>query len=153
MQSVFAVERLTDERASHAFPLVQASNPGIELPAWLDFVRFHNSQFPADNSGVMAMRDSTDCFCGVFAYRIEQDVRNGRIFSIQLFVAADIMNSLSTVRALLDAAETSASKLVCAAVQVRLSKDQAVMGSHLETLGLATDGYFAARVIQTAGLN
>jgi hypothetical protein len=153
MQTSFVIERLTNEQASQAFPLVHASNPGIELPGWRDFVRFHNSQLPLDHSGVFAMRDRASCICGVFAYRLEQDLINGPIFSIQLFLAADILNSLSTVRALLDAAEVSASKLACTVVQVRLSKNQAMIGSQLETLGLATDGYFAARMVQTAGLN
>jgi hypothetical protein len=153
MQPSFSVERLTNERASHAFPLVQASTPGIDLSAWSDFVRFHNAQVPANHSGVLAMRDHTDCVCGVVAFRVEQDLRNGPTFSIQLFIAADILNSLSTVRALLHAAEVWASKLACTAVQVRLSANQALMSSHLDSLGLATNDRLASRMIQIAGLS
>jgi len=87
------------------------------------------------------MRDRTDCICGIFAYRIEQDLRNGPTLSIQLFIAADVLNSSLTVRALLDAADMSASKLGCTAIQIRLSKGQSVTESHLRNLGLARDAY------------
>jgi hypothetical protein len=99
------------------------------------------------------MRDCADCICGVLAYRVEQDLRTGPVFSIQLFIAADILNSLSTVRALLDAAELSAFKLGCAAVQVRTSNDQAVTGAHLRALGLARDAYLSCRKIEAARLS
>jgi len=148
MQISFAIDRLTDEQASQAFPLVQGAKPGIELPAWREFVRFHNSQLPADHSGVLAMRDCGDCICGIFAYRVEQDLISGPIFSIQLFVAADILNSLSTVSALMDAAEASAYKLGCAAVQIRMSNDQRIMDSHLQTLGVTRDAYVSCRKVE-----
>jgi hypothetical protein len=153
MQISFAIDRLTDEQASQAFPLVQGAKPGIELPAWREFVRFHNSQLPAGHSGVLAMRDGGDCICGIFAYRVEQDLMSGPILSIQLFVAADILNSLSTVRALIDAAEVSAFKLGCGAVQIRTSSNQRVMGSHLQTLGLARDAYVSCRKIEPSQLS
>jgi hypothetical protein len=91
------------------------------------------------------MRDCGDCICGILAYRVEQDLRSGRVFSIQLFVAADILNSLSMTRALLDAAEIAASRLGCAAVQVRVSSDQGVVGAHLQRLGLLKNAYISCR--------
>ena len=153
MQVSFSLELLTDERGSEAFPLVQASHPDLQLPAWQAFVRFYNSQAPVSHTGVMAMRDGRDGICGVFAYRVEQELRNGLTFSIQLFVASDILNSRSIVRALVEGAEASASKLGCQAVEVRTSNDQAVLNAHLVILGFSRQGYLSSKPLTAVQLS
>jgi hypothetical protein len=137
MNSAFTIETLiTDDQASQAFPLVQASNPGLELKRWLEFVRFYTSEEHKNQAGVSAIRDDQNCFCGVFAYQVGRELNVGAIFSIQLFIASDVLNSLLTVRGLIQAAEALARKLDCAAVQICVPNDQSRMLGRLQELGL-----------------
>ena len=85
------------------------------------------------------MRDLAGYICGVLAYRLDQDLRAGAILAVHLFTAVDLVNSLRTVRALLDAAEMRALELGCAGVQVRLYNEQAGLASRSRSLGLSSE--------------
>src|SRR5206468_2852501 len=86
--------------------------------------------------GVLALRDSASCVCGVLAYRLARDLRAGPILAVELFTVADLANSLRTVRALLEAAEMQALEQGCAGIQLRLYNDQPALAARLRTLGL-----------------
>ncbi len=123
--------------APQALPLVQATWPEVDLPTWLDFVRFFNNGAATPGSGMLITRDPSGYLCGILAYRRDHDLRIGLVLSVQLFTVVDVANSLHGVRALLDAAETRASELGCAGVQIRLDRDQSQLGLRLRALGLS----------------
>lgn len=136
----FRVAALSADQVPQAFPLIQATWPSADLPAWENFVAFFNDHISAGNAGVLAIRDCSEAICGVLAYRLDRDLRSGRILAVQLFTAMDLINSPQTVRALLDAAEARAKELSCMGLQIRLYGDQGGLASRLRRLGLMSEG-------------
>jgi hypothetical protein len=140
MSVSFHIAALSDDQVPQALPLIQATWPGADLAAWRSFVRFFNDRAAAKDAGVLTLRDAADCICGVLAYRLDRDLRAGRMLAVPLFTAVDLINSPRTVRALLDAAEMRAAELGCVGVQIRLYSDQSGLASRLRLLGLSCEG-------------
>jgi hypothetical protein len=138
---------LSTDLVPQAFPLIRATWPGVDLVAWGSFVRFFNEQQSAGQSGVQALRDATGGLCGVFAYRLDWDLRLGRMLSVQLFTAVDVANSLPTVRALLDAVEVRALQLSCDGIEIRLCGGQAGLAGRLRRLGLDSEAGLLRREV------
>jgi hypothetical protein len=142
MGSRFAIVGLAGEQVARALPVIQATWPGIDLPAWQRFVlsfgdATQNATGPA--SGMVALHDGSGTVCGVLAYRRDQDLRGRATLAVPLFTAVDLANSPRTVRALLDAAEALASELSCGQVEIRLYEEQGEFVSRLRELGLTGD--------------
>jgi hypothetical protein len=140
MSLSFRVAALSDDQVPQAFPLIQATWPGADLIAWRSFVEFFNDRTTAGYAGVLAVRDPAGSICGILAYRLDRDLRVGRLLFVQLFTAVDLINSPRTVRALLDAAEERACELSCERIQIRLYSDQRGLASRLRALGLSSEG-------------
>jgi hypothetical protein len=137
MNMSFHVAALSGDQVKLALPLIQATWPGADLASWGRFVAFFTEPAATTGSGVLALHDRAGHICGVFAYQLDQDLTVGPILAVQLFTAVDLVNSLGTVRALLDAADLRALELGCAGVQIRLYHDQAGLTSRLRRLGLS----------------
>ncbi len=145
MGASFEIVSLSGERILQAFPLIQAAWPAIDLAAWKSFIRSFRAESTAGQSDVVALRNSAGYLSGVLAYRRDWDLRAGPILTAQLFLAIDLLNSLRTIGALLEAVETRASELGCAGVQVRVCNEQARLASCLNTLGLSREASVFSR--------
>jgi hypothetical protein len=150
MSMSFNVGFLSDDQVPLAFPVIQATWPGADLAAWQSFVEFFNDQAATKRSGVLALRDPAGCICGVFAYRLDRDLRVGPILTIHLFTAVDLLNSLRPVRALLEAADMQALELGCAGVQFHLRNNQKGLVSHLRSLGVAPEASLLWKRVNSA---
>jgi hypothetical protein len=138
---------LSGELIPLTLPLVQATWPVADMTSWRNYVEFFNNPAASPERGVVGLRDSAKCFCGLFAYRLDMDLLSGRILAVHFFTAVDVANSPSTIRALLDTAETRAFELNCAAVRISLCNGQDELASRLCTLGLASEiGQFWKKV-------
>jgi hypothetical protein len=139
MNIAFHVATLTGDQVSRAFPLIQASWPDADLASWQNYVQFF-SEAPTDrHSGVLGVYDTAGYICGVFAYQLDRDLRRGLMLTVQLFTAVDLTNSLRTVAAVVDVAESRARELGCKGVQILLRKDQARLALRVSELGLSSE--------------
>jgi hypothetical protein len=136
MRTSFDAVALSGELIPQALPLVRATWPGVDLAAWQNFVQFFSSP-PLPGTGVLGLRDSTDCLCGILAYQMVWDLEAGPVLAIHLFTAVDLANSPRTAQVLLDVAEMRAIELGCTRIQIRLARDQAGLASRLRQLGLS----------------
>ena len=132
------IAALSGDSIPQAFPLVQATCPGVDLAFWRAFVEFFCDRSSTDR-GVLAAFSSAGYIGGVLAYRIDRDLRAGLVLDVQLFTPVDLLNSPRMVRALLDAAERRAIELGCAGLRIRLYDEQAGVASHLCALGLSPE--------------
>jgi hypothetical protein len=123
---------------AEALPLVQATWPETDLASWQRYVEFFSGKASLD-SGMLIMRDTASNLCGVLVYRTHCQLGIGPVLAIPLFSAVDVVNSLQTVRALLEAAENRASALHCSALEIRLDSGQAQLGERLRALGLSPE--------------
>jgi hypothetical protein len=139
LRAALHLAALSGDQAPLALPLIRATWPEVDLATWLSFVEFFYDEASTNWAGVLALRDPAGGICGVVAYQLERDLRVGPILAAQLFTAVDLVNSLRTVRALLDGAEERALELGCAGVQIRLHKEQGALGHRLRSLGLSSE--------------
>jgi hypothetical protein len=146
MSFSFQAGPLPGTQTAEVLPLVQATWPGTDLAAWERYVQFFGGKSAAE-SGVLAMRDSGDCLCGLLVYSLHWSLGLGPVLTIPLFTAVDMANSLKAVRALLEAAETLASALHCAALEIRLDRAQSRLADRLRLLGLSSDAGLLCKMI------
>jgi hypothetical protein len=67
--SVFQARALGPPMARRAFPLVQFSNPSIDLRTWMDYVRACAS-VPHSTGGLTAIEDERGYIHGLFSWRL-----------------------------------------------------------------------------------
>lgn len=132
----FNVASLSGDEVPLALPLIQATWSDVNLASWRTFAASFDDEAASAGSGMLALRDAGGVICGVIAYRIDRDLRIGRILAVHLFTAADLANSSRLERALLDAADARAVELGCAGIQIRLL-GQPGLASRLSALGLS----------------
>jgi len=137
-------------QAAEVLPLLQATWPGTDLAGWERYGQFFGGK-PAAESGLLAMRDSGDCLCGLLVYRLHWSLDRGPVLTVPLFTAVDVANSLEAVRALLEAAERQASALHCAAVEIRLDRAQSRLADRLRLLGLSSGADVFGKTIPRQG--
>lgn len=133
--SPFSVVALSEEQAAQTLPLAQVTWPELDLIHWRQFIRSFAAR-TADPSGILALRDPSDYYSAMLAYRVEPDVRRGSVLTVQLFTAVDLANSPVLAKRLLAAAETKAGDTGCASVEIRLYRAQSNLATHLRSLGL-----------------
>lgn len=139
MSRSFDVIALAGEFVPLALPLIRATWPSVDTTSWGSFVRFFSDPAAAQASGVLGLRDTGHCLCGVLAYRRDWDLQSGPVLGIHLFTAVDLANSPGTIRALLEAAEIRALELGCESLHIRLLSGQAALAARLRALGLSYD--------------
>jgi hypothetical protein len=136
MSFTFHAGLLSGSQIAEALPLVQATWPETDLASWQRYVQFFSGK-PMQGSGVL--RDSAGNLCGILVYRTHCQLGTGTVLAVNLFTAVDVINSLQTVRALLEAAEGQAAALHCSALEIRLDSSQAQLGGRLRALGLSPE--------------
>jgi hypothetical protein len=72
-QPMFRTNALAPKMASRAFPLVQLSNPFINLQAWMDYVRAH-AKVARGTGGLTAIEDERGYIHGLFSWRLFHDL-------------------------------------------------------------------------------
>jgi hypothetical protein len=137
MVTFFRPIALSEDQAAQTLPLVQVTWPEVDLARWQQFVRSFARRSANAPSGILALRDAGDYFCAMFAYRVDLDLRRGRVLTVQLFTAVDLTNSPKVAQALLGVAEAKALGLGCAEIEIRLHKEQSTLAAQLRSLGLA----------------
>ena len=145
MSGCFDIVAVSGDRIMQAFPVVQAAWPSVDLAVWKNFVRFFRAENTAGQSDVVALRNPAGYLCGVLAYRRDWDLQTGPILIAQLFLAIDLLNSSRTIGALIEAVEARAYQLGCAAIQVRLCKEQVQLATCLNKLGLVCEASIFSR--------
>lgn len=136
MTQTFLVQDLAETAVPQALPLLRATWPTIDLAAWKNFAGSFRRRGSEPAAAITGLFDAAGGLCGLFASRTEPGLCDGRILAVPLFTVMDIGNSLSPVRALLDAAEAKAKAQRCAGVQIRLACEQNALAKRLRRLGL-----------------
>jgi hypothetical protein len=128
---------LSGKQLPRALPLVRATWPGVGAQDWLTYVGFLTARTKGEEAGVIALGDPSDYLSGLLVYEAERDLQQGRVLTVPLFTVIDLANSVTPVRALLEAAKAKAADLGCGGLQVRLYPEQAALAMRLRLLGLS----------------
>lgn len=121
-----------------AYPLVSAALPGVDLLRWREYADIAGGE--AEHSrGIIGLRGDGDYLCGVMAFHVGEDLRHGRVLSVDLFIALDLVNEGHAIRTLLDVAETKAREMRCAAVQISINSDHKGLSDTIENAGYVSE--------------
>ncbi len=126
MRHRHSIIRLARDRAPQAYPLVNTLRPGLTLEMWLDYVDAMNAGESTD-AGILAAVDTQGYLHGLFAYRIEPDLADGRVLSIENFIAADVCGRDDAGRDLNEVIHRLADDKACGAICVSVAQDTPAM--------------------------
>jgi hypothetical protein len=129
---------------------VRLTWPRVDQRGWEEFVAFIRNRAGGDGAGVIALGDEANYLSGLIVYESEHDLEEGRVLTLHLFTAVDLVNSLAPIHSLYRTATAKADELGCGGLQVRLHADQAAIAVHLRALGLSERAGYLWKKLATA---
>jgi hypothetical protein len=134
------VEPLQADQLRSVFPLIREVAPNLTLPDWLRFGRQLTASRRATQAGIIAARRSGRDFpCGMFCYRVYQDLERGRVLGAEHFVAVDILDPQAVLAALVAELDALGRRLGCDAVRSLVHGAQHEISDGLEAAGHAPE--------------
>ncbi len=138
--SNLTVEHLSPDRMRAAFPLIREALPTLDLAGWLRFAKQTAAARRAGRAGIVAARRTSRPYpCGLFCYRVDRDVVQGRVSIAEHFVAVDLLEPAAVLAVLVAELDRLGSTLGCAAVRSLVHGTAADVAG-----GLAKAGHTAA---------
>lgn len=123
------------------FPLVQARNPSLSWARWRAFAgRIARSKPGARNGILVARRVGQAMPCGAICYHLDQDLRFGRIITVEQFIAMDLLYPQRVRSALANALESRAVAMGCDVIRSILPDGDTEIVEELRKAGHSTDG-------------
>ena len=114
----FVVEVLSRDQIRAVYPLVREAVPTLDLSNWLRFARQLTGSRRGASCGIVAARREGRAYpCGLFCYRVEDDLKLGKVLVADHFVAVDLLDPGAVLAALVQELDVLAKRLGCAAVR------------------------------------
>ncbi len=134
--AAFTVRTLVPDEIRSVYPLIREAMPAIDLAAWTEFARRLTGR-RLSNAGIMAAwRDGRSFPCGLFCYRVDKTLGQGKVLIAEYFVAVDLLDPKGVLDALVAELDALGQRLGCKAVR------SVVHGGELEVAGgLAAAGH------------
>ncbi len=151
----FTVGPMDTKDARAVFPLIREAIPTLDLSGWLRFVRQVTASRLAAQAGIVIARRVGRPFpCGLFCYRVEQDLERGKVLTADHFVAVDLLDPAAVLDALVHELETLGARLGCSAVRGIVHGRQAALAGELSAAGHALEASLFGRSLapQEAGM-
>jgi hypothetical protein len=137
----FAVETLRPDQIRSVFPLIREAIPGLDLQAWIRFARQLVGTRRGEQSGIVTARRAARSFpCGLFCYRVDNDLEHGRVLIAEHFVAVDLLEPDAVLDALVRELEALAKRLGCTAIRSVVHGPEAAVAGGLSAAGHAPEG-------------
>jgi hypothetical protein len=114
----FIIEVLARDQIRAVYPLVREAFPPLDLPTWLRFARQLTGPHRGGQCGIIAARREGRAFpCGLFCYRVEDDLKLGKVLIADHFVAVDLLDPGAVLAAVVQELDGLANRLGCQAVR------------------------------------
>lgn len=114
----FIVRALPSDQLPAVYPLVREFAPSLEPAAWLRFARqLVNGKRPGQGGIVAVWRQGRSFPCGLFCYRVDNDLMQGKVLVAEHFVAVDLLDPQAVLNALVEELDALAARLGCKAVR------------------------------------
>lgn len=116
--SPFIVQALPSDQLLTVYPLVREATPALEPASWLRFARQLLSTRRGGQAGIVAAwRQGRSFPCGLFCYRVNEDLVRGKVLVAEHFVAVDLLDPQAVLSALVEELDALAARLGCKAVR------------------------------------
>ncbi|HYD67496.1 hypothetical protein [Azospirillum sp.] len=115
-----------------AYPLVRAIAPDLPVERWRSFATALTgaSAPPGAPAGIMTVQNDRGYIHGLFSYAVKEDLRFGRILSVDNFVVLDLFNVSDAASSLLQTMEDLGRTLHCTAIHTNLRECYAGTPAH-----------------------
>jgi hypothetical protein len=114
----FNIEPLSRDQIHAVYPLIREAVPTLDLPSWLRFARHLTAPRRGGQEGIIAARRGGRMFpSGLFCYRVEDDLKLGKVLIADHFVAVDLLHPGAVLAALVEELDDLAKRLGCNAVR------------------------------------
>lgn len=114
----FIITTLAADEIRSVFPLMREAIPGLDLPTWLRFARQLTQPRRGGQAGIMVARRTSRAFpCGLFCYRVDQDLERGKVLIAEHIVAVDLLDPAAVLAALVQELESLGNRHGCSAVR------------------------------------
>ncbi len=114
----FIIEVLSRDQIRSVYPLVREAFPTLDLYTWLRFSRQLTGLRRSGQCGIVAARREGRAFpCGLFCYRVESDLKLGKVLIADHFVAVDLLEPAAVLAALVEELDGLAKRHGCQAVR------------------------------------
>jgi hypothetical protein len=114
----FIIEELSRDQVRAVYPLVREAFPPLNLSTWLRFARQMIGPHRGARCGIIAARREGRAYpCGLFCYRVEDDLKLGKVLIADHFVAVDLLDPAAVLAALVEELDVLAERLGCQAVR------------------------------------
>lgn len=116
--SPFIVHALPPDQLLAVYPLIRESTPSLEPGTWLRFGRqLLNGKRAGQGGIVAAWRQGRSFPCGLFCYRVDNDLLRGKVLVAEHFVAVDLLDPQAVLKALVEELDALALRVGCKAVR------------------------------------
>ncbi len=137
----FIIDVLSRDQVRSVYPLIRETVPTIDLPTWLRFARQLTGARRAMQCGIVAARRAGRVFpCGLFCYRVEDDLKLGKVLIADHFVAVDLLDPGAVLAALVEELDGLAKRLGCQAVRSLVHGGAPAVAGGLYAAGHRPDG-------------
>jgi hypothetical protein len=114
----FIIELLSRDQIRSVYPLIREAVATIDLTTWLRFARHLTGPRRAGQCGIVTVRREGRTFpCGLFCYRVEEDLKLGKVLTADHLVAVDLLDPGAVLAALVAELDVLAKRLGCHAVR------------------------------------
>lgn len=114
------VTLLGGERVDLAYPLAKSSVPGLNLLLWRRWAR---SLLKKNDTGLLAVESPQGVLFGLGAYRLFEDLMEGRTLELGPIMLADLVGSMQIADVLVEGAERVALRESCQAFRTLMPSD------------------------------
>jgi hypothetical protein len=116
--SGFTIGPLSPDQIHTVYPLIREAVPTLDLAGWIRFARQLIRPRRDVQGGIITIRrDGRDFPCGLFCYRVEEDLKLGRVLTADHFVAVDLLDPAAVLAALVAEIDALGKRLNCCAVR------------------------------------
>jgi hypothetical protein len=144
----FTVRALAPDEIRSAFPLIREAMPAIDFNAWTEFARRLTGRRSA-NAGVMAAwREGRPFPCGLFCYRVDSILGQGRVLIAEYFVAIDLLDTKAVLDALVGELDALGERLGCAAVRSVVHGGEPELAGGLAAAGHAPEASLLLKALE-----
>jgi hypothetical protein len=112
------IDLLSRDQIRSVYPLIREAVATIDLSTWLRFARQLTGSRRAGQCGIVTVRREGRIYpCGLFCYRVEDDLKLGKVLTADHFVAVDLLDPGAVLAALVEELDVLAKRLGCQAVR------------------------------------
>lgn len=115
--SAFTVRALAPDEILSVYPLIRETMPAIGLATWTEFARRLTGRRRRTAGIMAAWREGRTFPCGLFCYRVDKTLGQGRVLVAEHFVAVDLLDPKAVLEALVAELDALGKRLGCNAVR------------------------------------